>query len=85
MLDCGHGRRGGQKEDLVKGLHSGALDEVRVALWDTPIDLSVQLAGLRHAKIVHLAVKGVKQRVQPSCDVPATLHKHMTTMSHWYQ
>ncbi len=48
------GRLLDDKEHLVEGLDSGALDEVFVALRDAPIDLAVQLPGLRHPKVVHL-------------------------------
>lgn len=39
---------------LVKSLHSGALNEVFVALRNTPVDLAIQLPRLWHSKVVHL-------------------------------
>ena len=58
---------------LIKCLHSGPLNEVPVALGDAPVDLPIQLAWLRHPEEVLLAVKCVKQGVQPCCDVPPPL------------
>ena len=62
---------------LVKGLDSGALNEVLVGFGDAPVDLSVQLSRLRHPEVVHLAVEGVEQRVEPCCDEPPALHEFM--------
>ncbi len=61
------------QKHLVKGLHSGALDEVLIALGDAPVDLPIQLPRLWHAKVVHLAVEGVKEWVETGCDVPSPL------------
>ena len=59
--------------DLLESLHSAALNELVIRLLDPPVDLAVQLACLRHSKVVLLAIKVIKQWVQPSCNIPATL------------
>lgn len=58
---------------LLESLHSAAVNEVVIWLLDAPVDLAVQLSGLRHTKVVLLAVEIVKQGVQASSDVPAPL------------
>ena len=61
---------------LSKRLNGMAVDEVPIAFKDAPVDLSVQTVRLVLLEVVHLAVEGVKQAVQPSCDAPLTLQCH---------
>ncbi len=65
-----------QGKYLLKCLYSMALHEVAIVLAHTPVDLPVQGTRLAYLEIVLLAVKGVKEVILPSRDVPLSLQSN---------